>query len=345
MQNLNHPTYVLGIDTSCDETSAAVLKNGQEILSNIISSQGPLHEPHGGIVPEIASRSHIEKLPAVIDQALKDAAISCKDLTGIAVTTSPGLIGCLLVGLSYAKAMAYQLRIPLAAVNHLKGHLFSPLLEHATTYPFLGLVISGGHTALYHVKSFDSIACLGQTVDDAVGEAYDKVAKLLELGYPGGPLIDRLSGQGNEKAYAFTPARVKKGPLYFSFSGLKTAVKNLVQQTSLAEKNAENFKANVAAAFQKTAIDSLMISAQAALSQYPVRAFAVSGGVAANSRLREQAGQLCHKNNIPLAIPKISLCTDNGAMIAYVGARQLENNQTAPLNCQARPTTPVSAPL
>src|SRR3989338_5437164 len=206
------PSFILGIDTSCDETSAAVLKDGREILSNIISSQVKIHQPYGGVVPELASRSHVQGLPVVIDTALNKAGITFKDLNGIAVTTSPGLIGCLLVGLVYAKGLSYSLKIPLTGVHHLKGHLFSGLLAaRREQYPFLGLVVSGGHTALYHVRNFEQIECLGQTVDDAAGEAFDKVAKLMGLGYPGGPIIDKLSHEGNPLAFKFTRAQVKKG--------------------------------------------------------------------------------------------------------------------------------------
>lgn len=326
-------SLILGIDTSCDETSVAILKDGNQLLSNIISSQVKIHQPHGGVVPELASRSHLENLPLVVDQALKEANCTLKELTGIAVTTSPGLIGCLLVGLSYAKSLAYSLKIPLTCVHHLKGHLFSLFLENQEIYPFLGLVVSGGHTALYYVKSFNEIECVGQTVDDAAGEAYDKVAKLLGLGYPGGPLVDCLAGQGDDHAYSFTRAKVKKGPLYFSFSGLKTAVLFLTKK--LGPALSEEITSNICASFQKEVSDYLLEKVDLALKKYPSRAVLLSGGVAMNSLLRKKLELFCKELNITYLAPGPKLCMDNGAMIAYVGARQLEQGKVAPLDCNA----------
>lgn len=339
--NQNKTSFILGIDTSCDETSAAILKNSQEVLSNIVSSQIELHQPHGGVVPELASRSHLEKLPLIVGEALSRAKISFKDLTGIAVTSSPGLIGCLLVGLSYAKALAYSLKIPLTTVHHLKAHLFSPFLECEETYPFLGMVVSGGHTALYLVKSFDEINCIGQTVDDAAGEAFDKVAKLLGLGYPGGPIVDRMAGQGDENVYQFTRARVKKGPYYFSFSGLKTAVSLLLKDIRQKNKFSETVAQNLAASFQKEVVGSLVSKIKRALEEFPVKSLYISGGVAVNSALRSAIENLAEQKNTNYFIPSPLNCTDNGAMIAYVGARQLEQGKVASLDSNAYPSAPM----
>ncbi|MBI2340249.1 MAG: tRNA (adenosine(37)-N6)-threonylcarbamoyltransferase complex transferase subunit TsaD [Deltaproteobacteria bacterium] len=364
-------SLILGIDTSCDETSAAVVANGTHILSNIVSSQVKLHAPHGGVVPELASRSHLEALPLVVRKALDEAHVALRDLTGIAVTSSPGLIGCLLVGLSYAKSLAYALKIPFTAVHHLTAHLFSPFLEHPPIFPCINLVVSGGHTALYHVKDFDRIECLGQTVDDAAGEAYDKTAKLLGVGYPGGPVIDRLAREGNPEAFSFTRARVKKGPYYFSFSGLKTAVALLVrahQGTGDAEGGSRSSRSrapsrrgreretrrrqdpfpldnqlvrDIAASFQREAVGALIEKVEQALDSYPAKVVLVSGGVACNSLLREKIRELALRRGIDYFIPSPLLCTDNGAMIAYVGARQIDHGLHSPLEANAYPSAPM----
>lgn len=329
-----YPTdLILGIDTSCDETSVAVLKNGTELLSNIISSQIKIHQPHGGVVPELASRSHLENLPRVVDEALHKAGITLSDLTAIAVTNRPGLIGCLLVGLSYAKSLAYSLNIPFTLVNHLKAHLFSGFIGHDERYPFLGLVVSGGHTALYYVKSFDDILLLGQTVDDAAGEAYDKVAKLLSLGYPGGPIIDKRACQGNSDSISFTRARVKKGEYFWSFSGLKTAVAKIVKEN---QKSDALQISDLCAAFQKEVVGSLLDKIERAFKEYPVKALVISGGVAANSLLRTESQKISARFQVPCYIPSLLLCTDNGGMIAYVGAKQIARGDFAELNANAQ---------
>lgn len=334
-------SLILGIDTSCDETSVSVLKGERQILSNIISSQIKLHQPHGGVVPELASRSHLENINQVVHEALKEAAVSLKDLTGIAVTTSPGLIGCLLIGLSYAKSLAYSLNIPLTTVHHLKGHLFSPFLQREEQFPFLGLVVSGGHTALYYVRSFHKIECLGQTVDDAAGEAFDKVAKLLGLGYPGGPVIDCLAKSGNPKKFKFTRAKVKKGPYYFSFSGLKTAVSLIVSEQRKKGNLSETFIQDLAASFQQEVVGALTEKIEQVLNEFPVQIIAVSGGVAVNSLLRSELTLLSERLRIPHLIPSSLLCTDNGAMIAYVGAKQLAQGEKAALDCNAYASEPM----
>ncbi len=347
---MNQEPIILGFDTSCDETSVAVLQGKKKLLSNVISSQIKLHAPFGGVVPELASRSHLENLETVLNAALTQAGVTLKDISGIAVTAMPGLIGCLLVGLSYAKSLAYSLKVPLTTVHHLKGHLFSPFLEHEETYPFLGLVVSGGHTALYYVENFDSITCLGETVDDAAGEAYDKVAKLLGLGFPGGPVIDKLARTGRADAFKFTRAKVKKGPYYFSFSGLKTAVSLVVKKelsipsplVGEGQGLASDFIKNLAASFQHEVVGSLLEKAEQALCEKSCKAFVIAGGVAANSLLRSQAQELALKFSIPCLIPSFKMCTDNGAMIAYVGAQQLAQGQYSPLSCNAFSSLPLA---
>ncbi len=345
MKLVQKKSLVLGIDTSCDETSVAVLLDEKKILANIISSQVKIHAPHGGVVPELASRSHLEALTPVLEEALQKAGVGLSDLTGIAVTSSPGLIGCLLVGLSFAKSLAYSLKIPLTTVHHLKAHLFSPFLEQDLeqnkVFPFLGLVVSGGHTALYYVSSFDQIELLGQTVDDAAGEAYDKVAKLLEMGYPGGPLIDRLAKTGNANAHKFTRARVKRGPYYFSFSGLKTAVSLLVKEEKKKGILSEEFKKDMAASFQKEVVEALIEKIEDVLKSHPAKALLVSGGVAANSLLRSRVAEVAANHHIPHTIPSLLICTDNGAMVAYIGAKQLERGEVAELNVNAASSLPM----
>lgn len=336
---MSSSSLILGIDTSCDETSIAVLKEGKELLSNVVSSQIDVHKLYGGVVPELASRSHLENIGVVLKTALNDAQIALSEIGGIAVTTSPGLIGCLLVGLSYAKGMAYSLRIPLTAVHHLKAHLFSPFLEYEEIYPFLGLVVSGGHTALYHVKGFSEITSLGQTVDDAAGEAFDKVAKLLGLGFPGGPLIDKLSHRGNPKAFSFTRARVKKGPYYFSFSGLKTAVSLLVKK--MGEKLSSQTVDDIAASFQEEVVESLVEKVKLACTAFPSKAILLSGGVAANSALRGRLQTLADERRLSFFVPSPLICTDNGAMVAYVGAKQLAEKKVAGLDCNAYASNPM----
>jgi len=344
---------LLGIDTSCDETSVAVLEGEKTLRANVISSQIKLHQPYGGVVPELASRSHLTNIPVVVEEALQKAGIGLKDLTGIAVTAAPGLIGCLLVGLSYAKALAYQLKIPLTTVHHLKGHLFSGFIENEEAFPFLGLVVSGGHTSLYYVKSFDEIELIGHTVDDAAGEAYDKVAKLLGLGFPGGPIIDKLAKQGNPDAFKFTRARVKKSPYLYSFSGLKTAVAKIINDAKrdkvipsegpyIEGGNPDTvctFIKDLCASFQKEVVGALLEKTEMVLNERPAKVFAICGGVAANSLLRAESKKLAERYNIPCAIPSMLMCTDNGGMIAYVGAKQLAKGQVASLDANAYATT------
>ena len=313
--------YILGIDTSCDDTSAAVLKDGSQMLSNIVSSQTAIHQKYGGIVPELASRRHIEMIWPVVDEALAAAGVSLDNIDAIAVCSGPGLIGSLLVGCGFAKAAAYAKKIPLIAVNHLEGHILSTFLEEKRPeFPFLSLVVSGGHTSIYLAEDFGRYIELGRTRDDAAGEAFDKVSKLLGLGYPGGPVIDRLAAQWNPKAFIL-PRAYLPDSYDFSFSGMKTAVRNLVQKEGVREKDceADDFTKNVAASFQASIVDVLIRKMEWAVEGKGISRMTVSGGVAANNELRSRMSEMAAKRNIELYLPSRSLCTDNAAMIAAAG--------------------------
>lgn len=290
-----------------------------KILVNLISSQVAKHAEFGGIVPEWASRMHAEKLASLFSETLRLAKIRVEEIFAVAVTNVPGLIGCLLVGTSFAKALAYRLKIPLIAVNHLEAHLFSPFIGSVPEFPFLGLVVSGGHTAFYRAVSFTEIQLVGQTVDDAAGEAFDKTAKLMGLEYPGGPIIDKLARTGNADAYAFTPPKVKMGPQYLSFSGIKTA---LYHHLEAARPLNETKIKNLAASLQKAIVDSLMQKAEYFLSLGDYKCFGVSGGVAMNSLLRARTAELCQKMGVPCWIAAPEFCTDNAAMVAYLAAHR-----------------------
>jgi N6-L-threonylcarbamoyladenine synthase len=302
---------ILGIDTSCDDTSIAVVDDGTTILSNVVASQVEVHHRYGGVVPEIACRKHIEAIGPVFQAALAEADITLTDLDAIAVTRGPGLIGALLVGLSFAKSLAYASGRALIPVNHLEGHICSAYLEDpGLVCPFVCLVVSGGHTELYYCETPGSYYLLGQTRDDAAGEAFDKVSKLLGLGYPGGPVIDRLAHHGDPQAIRFPRAYLGKDSLDFSFSGIKTAVLHYVR------KHGASQVADIAASFQQAVVDVLVDKTLAAAQQCASSRVVVTGGVAANSRLRHAMQDACSKAERHLVIPHPRLCTDNGAMIA-----------------------------
>lgn len=306
---------ILGIETSCDETAAAVVKDGKEILSNTISSQVDIHSKYGGVVPELACRNHIENLPLVIKQALDEAKVSMPDLDALAVTVGPGLIGALLIGVNIAKGIAYSLKKPLIPVNHLEGHLLSIFLEDKhPEFPFVALLISGGHTDLYLVKDFTEYKVLGRTRDDAVGESFDKVARMLGLGYPGGPIIEKTAKSGVSGNINFPRPMLKSGNSDFSFSGLKTSVRNF-----LADNGKELNKANVAAEFQEAVLDILSFKAFQAIENSGCRNLIVAGGVAANNFLRENLIKVAEKKKVNIFFPGHHLCTDNAAMIACAG--------------------------
>ncbi len=326
---------VLGIETSCDETAAAVLDGGRKILSSVVASQDEVHAPYGGVVPELASRRHLEVIVPVIRRALAEAGMGLPDLDGIAVTQGPGLVGSLLVGCSAAKALSWAHGTPLVGVNHLEGHIYSAFLdERAPEHPFLALVVSGGHTALYVVETPRRYARVGQTRDDAAGEAFDKVAKLLGLGYPGGPAIELAAQGGNATAIRFPTASMSDGAPDFSFSGIKTAVSLHVRKSGALSPAQV---ADVAASFQATVVKTLVRKSLRAGQRLGIRRLVLTGGVAANTALRQALGAECGERGWELFIPSRALCTDNAAMIAAAGHDRLEAGERAPLTMNADP--------
>lgn len=309
---------ILGIDTSCDDTSAAVIED-RKILSNIVSSQIKFHSKYGGIVPEIASRKHIEWIWDVTERALNEAKVELKDIDLVAVCQGPGLIGSLLVGLCFAKALSFASKKPIIGVNHLEAHIQAVFLEEKyPDFPFLSLIVSGGHTSIYRVEDFGEYKELGRTRDDAAGEAYDKIAKMLGLSYPGGPIVDALAQEGNSKKYKL-PKPFLHGSLDFSFSGLKTAIKVLLKSLNIQEGNPpEDFKKDLCACFQFVVVEVLIEKIKKALKQEALNRVVITGGVAANSELRRQAMEL-EKEGFEVYLPSKNLCTDNAAMIAVAG--------------------------
>ena len=348
---------VLGIETSCDETAAALIEDSGErwsIRSNIVASQIDIHREWGGVVPELASRQHVRDICGVVERALADGNASWQDLDALAVTQGPGLVGSLLVGVSFAKAAAWALDKPLVAVNHLAGHIESIWLEHGPIpLPAIVLVVSGGHTSLYLVKTAGEYQLLGRTRDDAAGEAYDKVAKLLLLGYPGGPIIDRLAAEGRETAIRWPGTRLtnpdrnapeRDGRFDFSFSGLKTAVLRHVRQRQ-AELGIEQLPhgeiVDLAASFQRRVVETLIDRAFAAARWHGAKSIGIAGGVSANSRLRSEALAKAERSEIPVYIPRLSLSTDNAAMIAAAGIRQIAAGTFAPADLNAAASLPL----
>ncbi len=332
-------SLILAMDTSCDDTSASVVKDGKEILSNIVSSQDEIHEKYGGIVPELASRRHVEIIWYVVKEALDIAEVKINDLTALGVCYGPGLMGSLIVGCSFAKAISYSRGIPLIAVNHLEGHIFSSfLLEQKPEFPFLSLVVSGGHTSLYRVNGFKNYIELGRTRDDAAGEAYDKVAKMLDLGYPGGPVIDRLAKKGNPEAIPF-PRALIPDTFDFSFSGLKTAVWNYLNKSSIV--NRKSSIENVCASFQASVIDVLINKIEWAVKKEKLNRVTLSGGVAANNELRERIQKLSDETSLKIFIPPKELCTDNAAMIGAAGHFYYINNIFSDLTLNPKAYLPL----
>ncbi len=326
---------VLAIETSCDETSAAVVKNGRDVLSNVISSQIDVHKRYGGVVPEIASRKHIENISAVVDEALLKANTSFKDMSCIAVTNGPGLVGALLVGVSYAKALSFALGTPLTAVNHIEGHIYANFLGTDFEPPFVCLIVSGGHTHLAVVTDYGSYKLLGKTRDDAAGEAYDKVARALSLPYPGGPQIDMLAASGNPAAIPFPRAAVAGSPYDFSFSGLKSAVLNYINKCGMT--GTDFSKADVAASFQEAVVDVLVERSVSACQASGFKKLALAGGVSSNSRLRKKMTDACSAVGISLSMPRPVYCTDNAAMIGACGYYQFKINRLHTLDLNAVP--------
>lgn len=310
--------YILAIESSCDETAAAVVRNGREVLSNVIASQIALHTLYGGVVPEIASRKHIEKINQVIEQALREAGVTLKDITAVAVTYGPGLVGALLVGVSAAKAICFARNIPLVGVHHINGHISANYIEYPELEPpFMCLVASGGHSHLVLARDYGVYEIIGRTRDDAAGEAFDKVARAIGLGYPGGPKIDRLAKEGDPDAIPFPRAKVAQNEYDFSFSGLKSAVLNYLNACHM--KGEPVHQANVAASFQRAVTDVLVEHSMAAVKEYGTDRFAIAGGVAANTSLREAFERACEAGNIRFYRPSPLLCTDNAAMIGAAG--------------------------
>jgi len=333
---------VLGIETSCDETAAAIVRDGREILSNVIYSQVKTHTPYGGVVPELASREHLLKIRPIVDQAFTEAGMTLDDIDGIAATSGPGLIGSLLVGLTYAKALSFSKRKPLAAVNHIEGHIYSVSFEHPEAeFPSLALVVSGGHTNLFWVESETGdfrhlrYSLVGKTRDDAAGEAYDKVAKLIGLSYPGGPIIDRLAKSGNRVAFPFSIPKISDRSLDFSFSGIKTAVLRMVKENEGLKE--DPLRLDLLASFQEGVVNMLWSTTFKAVNLLEPRSVMLSGGVAANSRLREVFSERTAQAGLKFYYPRPILTTDNAAMIAAAGTAKLMRGETADIDVNADP--------
>ena len=327
---------ILAIESSCDETAASVVKNGREVLSNIISSQIELHKLYGGVVPEIASRKHIEKINQVIEEALAVSGKTLSDMDAIAVTYGPGLVGALLVGVAEAKAISYAANLPLVGVHHIEGHISANYIENKDLEPpFICLVVSGGHTHLVRVKDYGEYEILGRTRDDAAGEAFDKVARAIGLGYPGGPKIDKLAKEGNAGAIHFPKAKIEDAPYDFSFSGLKSAVLNYLNGCKM--KGEEIVEADVAASFQKAVVDVLVEHAILAVKESGMDKLAIAGGVASNGSLRKAMEEACAENHIKFYRPSPIFCTDNAAMIGAAGYYEYKKGVRSGLDLNAVP--------
>lgn len=332
---MNKDKIILGIETSCDETAAAIVKNGNEILSNIVASQIESHKRFGGVVPEIASRHHVEQMTIVLEEAMSQANVKWDEIDGIAVTEGPGLVGALLIGVSAAKALAFAKNKPLIGVQHIAGHIYANRFEQEFEFPLLALIVSGGHTELVLMKEHGHFELIGETRDDAAGEAYDKVARMLKLPYPGGPEIDRLAKLG-DTTIDFPRAWLEEGSHDFSFSGLKSAVINKIHN---AKQRGEYLKdEDIAASFQASVVDVLTTKALRAAKEYNVKQVIVAGGVAANQGLRAELKRKFSEAQIPLLIPPLKLCTDNAAMIAAAGAIFFEQGKLAGLDLNANPS-------
>jgi N6-L-threonylcarbamoyladenine synthase len=331
---------VLGIESSCDETAAAVVRDGHEILSSVISSQIDLHKPYGGVVPELASREHLNKIEPIVKEALERAKVKLNELDAVAITQGPGLIGSLLVGVCYGKALAYALEKPFIGVNHIEGHVYSVVFENPPVeYPALALIVSGGHTNLFFIPEEGKYKVVARTRDDAAGEAFDKIAKMLGLGYPGGPVIEKLAKEGDAKKIKFPVAKISDGRPDFSFSGLKTAVSRYVRENNIqpvksGEIPTQEIK-DICASFQATVIKSLVVTMEKLAAQLLPKTLIVAGGVACNNALREAAQNVADKRCIPVYFPSKHLSTDNAAMIAAAGTFHLKRGERADLKMSA----------
>ncbi len=335
---------LLGIETSCDETSAAVVKDGRHVLSNVIASQIEIHQKYGGVVPEIASRKHVEAIGCIVEEALFEADIKKEQIDGICVTYGPGLVGALLVGLSYGKALSFALKKPLIGVHHIEAHICANYLEtegeEPIKPPYICLVVSGGHTSLVLCQEYGKYKLLGQTKDDACGEAYDKVARALGLPYPGGPIIDKIAKEGDEKAIVFPQALINDGSFDFSFSGLKSAVLNTLNKAKM--QGIELNKSDVAASFQKALIDVLEAKTKLACQKYNINRVALAGGVSSNSALRSRISNMCQKNGYTFKVPPTYFCTDNAAMVCACGYIMFEKGHRDGLFLNAVPNCPIN---
>ena len=333
---MNEDVLILAIESSCDETAAAVVKNGREVLSNVISSQIDLHTLYGGVVPEIASRKHIEKINQVIEEALSQAGVTLEEITAIGVTYGPGLVGALLVGVAEAKAIAYAAKKPLVGVHHIEGHVSANFIEHPDLEPpFICLIVSGGHTHLVVVKDYGEFEIIGRTRDDAAGEAFDKVARAVGMGYPGGPKVDKAAKEGNKHAVEFPRAKIEGAPYDFSFSGLKSAVLNYINHARMTGQ--EICVPDLVASFQNAVVDSLVSRTVAAAKEYGYDKVAIAGGVASNSALRAEMKKACRKAHLSFYHPSPIFCTDNAAMIGVAAYYEYQKGVRAGWDLNAVP--------
>jgi len=331
--------YILGIETSCDETGVAIYHSKQGLIHHCLYSQIAMHNQYGGIVPELASRDHIRKLIPLIDQCLQQSKLTKSDINGIAYTSGPGLVGALLVGASTAKSLAWSWGIPAIGVHHMEGHLLAPMLEeNPPSFPFVALLISGGHTLLVEVKAIGDYQLLGESLDDAAGEAFDKAAKMLNLAYPGGPLLSKLAEQGNPERFKFPRPMTDRPGLDFSFSGLKTFTMNTLNNTEKTDQD----RADVAFAFQHATAETLAIKCKRALKQTGLKRLVVAGGVSANTYIRETLIRMSHKERAEVFFPRPEFCTDNGAMIAFAGYQHILKQEPESLCIQAKPRWPIN---
>ena len=332
----NAPMLILGIETSCDETGVALYEGGRGLLAHTLYSQVALHAEYGGVVPELASRDHVRKLLPLINEVLAKAGVERKDIGGVAYTAGPGLVGALLVGVSVGRALAMSLGVPAVAVHHMEGHLLAPMLEeNPPEFPFVALLVSGGHTQLVEVEGVGQYRLLGESLDDAAGEAFDKTAKLLELGYPGGPALSKLAESGDPQRFRFPRPMTDRPGLDFSFSGLKTFALNTIQKHGLAAG------ADIARAFEDAVVDTLAIKCRRALRETGHKRLVIAGGVSANRKLREQLKAMAEKEQAEVYYPRLEFCTDNGAMIAYAGYLRLQSGQLQDLSFSAQPRWPM----
>lgn len=329
---------VLGIESSCDETGIAIYDSEKGLLAHTLHSQVALHAEYGGVVPELASRDHVRYLIPLLDKAFEQAGINKTDIDGVAYTAGPGLMGALLVGACAGRSLAYSLGVPAVAVHHMEGHLLAPMLEdNAPEFPFIALLVSGGHTLLAKVDGVGQYKILGESLDDAAGEAFDKTAKMLNLGYPGGPILAKLAEQGQQGAYKFPRPMIDRPGLEFSFSGLKTFALNTMQKSDGSEQS----KADIALAFEEAVVDTLMIKSRRAIRETGIKTLVIAGGVGANQRLRRELSAMAEKEGGQLYYPRVEFCTDNGAMIAYAGCLRLMAGQTEDVKINVRARWPM----